>query len=452
MRALFEISKSGLRSAERSLSVTSNNIVNADTPGYTRQRVDKTPVGMQIEGTNIGLGVNVSSVKRLRDEMNDVLINEKRQDMSFMKNKAKVFEQLEASMASDSGSDIDLSISNLLDTFSELSTDPQDVSVRNSLVSEASQLTAKFGDISQKIDQNSELTRESASRTIDSVNELLIDIDGLNRSISQAEAAGNPDNSSLDLRVRKLEELSEFINFETQPTDSGAFEIRVGGIKVLGEDGVSAIKGEINDVDKIFRLRLENGKTIEAEGGRLGAEIEMYESAIPDIKNRLDTLAATIVEEFNGLHVQGYGLEDSTNRNFFDSSFTTAAEIKINQEIIDNPRHIAASDVDGEAGNGEMASRIASLRNERVIENRKLIDYSIDLISSPGNSLSSLNSQIEATDSEIQMLQAQQEREAGVNIDEELSLMIQYQNAYQGAAKVMGAAQQMYDTLLRVLR
>jgi flagellar hook-associated protein 1 FlgK len=59
---------------------------------------------------------------------------------------------------------------------------------------------------------------------------------------------------------------------------------------------------------------------------------------------------------------------------------------------------------------------------------------------------------MEARDSEIQMLKTQQERESGVNIDEELSLMIKYQNAYQGAAKAMQAAQQMYDTLLSIVR
>ncbi len=80
------------------------------------------------------------------------------------------------------------------------------------------------------------------------------------------------------------------------------------------------------------------------------------------------------------------------------------------------------------------------------------MDYSINLISSPGSKLQSLQSQIDARDSELNMLKTQQEQEAGVNIDEELSLMIQYQNAYQGAAKVMTAAQSMYDTLIGIVR
>jgi flagellar hook-associated protein 1 FlgK len=452
MRSLFEISKSGLRSAERSLSVTANNIVNADTPGYSRQRVDKNPIGMNMTGYNTGLGVNISTVKRLRNEMNDVQLNEKRQNMAFMQNKARVYEQLEASMASDSGADLDLSISKLLDTFSELSTDPQDISVRNSLISDARQLTVKFGDINRNVNRTSDLILESAGSSIDAVNGLLEEIHSLNDSIAQAQSAGSQDNSSMDLRVKKLENLSEYIDFETHPTDNGKVELRIGGVKILDNEKASTLRAEINDVDKVFQLRLENGKTVKPTGGQLGAEIEMYQSEIPAIKDRLDTLAATIIDEFNAIHSTGFGLNDSTSRNFFDTTNKTAEGISLNQQLIDDPTDIAASSAAGEAGNGEVATQMAELRSQQLIGGRKLIDYSVDLISTPGINLSSLNSQIEARDSEIQMLQTQQEREAGVNIDEELSLMIQYQNAYQGAAKVMSTAQNMYDTLIGILR
>ena len=86
------------------------------------------------------------------------------------------------------------------------------------------------------------------------------------------------------------------------------------------------------------------------------------------------------------------------------------------------------------------------------MDGRKFSDFAIGLISEPGSELSNLRSQIDAREAEINMLKTQQEREAGVNIDEELSLMIQYQNAYQGAAKVMTAAQDMYDTLINIVR
>ncbi len=452
MRSLFEISKSGLKSAERSLSVTANNIVNADTPGYSRQRIDKTPNGMKMTGYNTGLGVNISTVKRLRNEMNDVVLNQKRQNMSYMQNKAHIFEQLEASMASDSGNDLDLSISNVLDAFSELSADPQDISVRNSLISQTKQLTSKFKSISGNIDTTSNLIIENSQATVQSINGLLKEIHTLNDTIAQSQASGNPDNTSLDLRVRKLEELSEQVDFETNVTGNGALEIRIAGITVLDADKAMTLKPEIDDVNKTYQLRLQNGKAVLPTGGQLGAEIEMYTKEIPALKNRLDDLAATLVSEFNAIHFSGFGLNDDTHRNFFDPANTTADTISLETAIENNPSLIAASDANGEAGNGATAAQIADLRNQRIIEGRKPVNYSVDLISTPGNHLSSLNSQIEARDSEIQMLKTQQEREAGVNIDEELSLMIQYQNAYQGAAKAMSAAQNIYDTLIGMLR
>ncbi|REL38651.1 flagellar hook-associated protein FlgK [Rhodohalobacter sp. SW132] len=452
MRTLLEISKSGLRSAERSLAVTSNNIINADTPGYTRQRVDKSPVGMQKTGFHSGLGVNITTITRMRNEMTDVLMNEKRQDMGFLKEKAKIFDQLEASMASDSGGDLDMRIGRVFDTFSELSADPQDLTVRNALITEAEQLTSKLADISRNVDRTSDLVKDSVVTTTSNINHLLSDLEGLNKSITQGESSGKPDHASLDIQVQKLEELAGLVDFESQVTEKGALQIRIGGVMVLDENKASVLRPEINDVNKSVGIRLDSGKIIDPQGGKLGAEIQMYEDEIPNLKDQLNNIASTVVNEFNAIHSQGFGLEDDTARNFFNSEFTDASNIQVNEAIRGNANHIAASAIAGEAGNGEIAAQIADLRSEPIIGGRRIVDYAVNLISTPGSNLSELRSSIEVRDSEINMLEIQQEQEAGVNVDEELSLMIQYQNAYQGAARVMAAAQDMYDTLLSVMR
>ncbi len=452
MKTLFEISRSGLKTAERSLSTTSNNLINADTPGYSRQRVNQEPAGMRFSDRAAGLGVNMTGITRLRNEMADIQLNDKRQNMGYMQEKAKVFEQMEAYMATDSGHDLDLQISRLFDSFSELSSDPQDNSVRNNLVVEAEQLTDKFGDMSRNLDKTSDLVRESVHTNVQRVNKLIDELASLNKPIVQGGSAGKPDHHSLDIRVKKLEELSELINFESQVQDNGKLELRVNGIQILDGENAMHINSEVDDVTKVYRLRLDNGKIIEPNGGKLGADIEMYEREVPEMKQRLDAVAETLVTRFNDLHLQGYGLEDGTQRNFFNPTNVSASSIELNDVIKNNQQHIAASSVVGEAGNGDIAAGIANIRNENLISGRKVTDYAVDLISKPGENLSNVRAQMEARDSEIQMLKTQQERESGVNIDEELSLMIKYQNAYQGAAKAMQAAQQMYDTLLSIVR
>jgi flagellar hook-associated protein 1 FlgK len=452
MKTLFEISKSGLRAAERSLSVTSNNIINADTPGYSRQRVDKESVGMQMTGFHAGLGVNITSITRLRNDMTDTVLNEKRQDMGFLKEQSEIFDQLEASMASDGDGDLDLRIGRVFDMFSALSSDPQDMSVRNSLLTEAEQLTSKLGDMSRNVERTGSLVKDSANSTIENVNQILRDLDTLNTAITKAKSSGKPDHASADLQVKKLEELAGMVDFESQVTEKGSLQLRIGGVLVLDEDKASSMRAEIDEVNKTFKLRLNSGKLVESTGGKLGADIDMYQNEIPGMKDRLDQIASTLVNEFNAIHSQGYGLEDGNTRNFFDPSLTDASNISVNDEIRANVGNIASSSVAGEAGNGDTAGQLADLRNENLIGGRKMVDYSVDLISTPGRNLSEIRSNMEVRDSEISMLTAQQEREAGVNVDEELSMMIQYQNAYQGAARVMSAAQQMYDTLIGLTR
>ena len=452
MRTIFEISKSGLHSAERSLSVTSNNIVNADTPGYSRQRVDKASVGQHMPGIHAGLGVNVTGITRLRNDLVDVQLNDKRQDMGYMQEKARVFEQIETAVASDSGGDLDVRLGRLFDTFSELSNDPQDFSVRNNLIGEAIQLTEKLGDMDRSLDRVSDVTRESVGNTIRQINGLLSDLADLNKPITTGEALGRPDHAGLDMQVQKLEELSGLVDVETMVARNGSLEIHIGGVQVLSEDSYRKVVPDNDDVAKTYGLKLENGTPVRPEGGELAAAIEMYESAVPDMKERLDLIAETMVNQVNDLHRQGFGLEDGAARDFFDPAFTTASDIRVSEEIINNHEHIAASSEEGLAGNGNIAAAIAELRNERIIDDRKMVDYAVNTISEPGANLTTLRNSMESRGSEIRMLEVQQEREAGVNIDEELSLMIQYQNAYQGAARVMSNAQQMYDTLISLVR
>ena len=452
MRTIFEISKSGLKSAERSLSVTSNNIVNADTPGYSRQRVEKSSIGQHMPGFHAGLGVNVSGITRLRNDLVDVHLSDKRQEMGFMQGQARIFEQLESAVASDSGGDLDVRLGRLFDSFSELSNDPQDFSVRNNLVGEAIQLTEKLADMDRSLNRISDVTRESAGNTINQINNLLRDLADLNKPITTSQAHGRPDNTSMDMQVQKLEKLSELVDIETMTGENGSLEVRIGGVQVLSENNYRKIIPDNDDTAKLYGLRLENGTTIRPSGGTLTAAIAMYEETIPEMKDRLDLIAETMVTEINDIHRQGFGLEDGIARDFFDPDFTSASEIRVSDVIHNNHEHIAASSIMGEAGNGNIAADLAELRNERIIGGRKMVDYAVDLISDPGSNLVKLRSSMESRESEIRMLEVQQEREAGVNIDEELSLMIQYQNAYQGAARVMASAQQMYDTLISLVR
>ncbi|MEX0594075.1 MAG: flagellar hook-associated protein FlgK [Balneolaceae bacterium] len=452
MRTLFEISRSGLRHMQRSLSVTSNNVINAETPGYSRQRAISSPAGNQLTGYHIGLGVNATEVQRLRDELNDQILSDKQHSMGFMEQKMSHLQRLEAAMTSDSGSDLDVRLSKFFDSFSDLSSSPQDMSMRNAVASEAVQLTHKLHEMSRSNDRTGELAQDSARSNIEEINGLLRDIHTLNESIRRGEAKGQGDYSSLDLRVAKMEELSRLVGFESQVSGLDSMEIRINGILVVDETSWHELKPEFRTGSEEMHVRLANGKNVHVTEGALGADLEMINDQIPNFRIELDQLAETVVQEVNQVHISGYGLEDDQQRHFFDPTRTTASGIQVRDEILQNHEHIAASTESETAGNGELAIEMASLRDKALFGHRKIGDQAVQMIAGPGREIHQLEAQMESRESEIQMLKNQQEQVAGVNLDEELAMLIQYQNAYQGAARMMTAAQDTYDTLIAMLR
>ncbi|KPP96499.1 MAG: flagellar hook-associated protein 1 FlgK [Bacteroidetes bacterium HLUCCA01] len=453
MRALFESAKSGMYVAERQLGTTAHNLVNANTPGYSRQRIETAPVAVRMGVGQIGLGVNVTQLTRMRNDLVDTQLMDKRMNMGYLSSKSAIFEQLQSTLASDTGGDIDAYVSRVFNAFSNVASDPQDMSVRNALLAESRQLTDKFHDMNSSIQVANELVTRNITDDVTQINGLLKDLASLNQTISSSVAAGKPDYRSMDLQGQKLDELSGLVSFEKHVAENGTLELRVGGILVVNESKSQQLRAEIDTDHKQVYLRLlDNGKVLNPDGGSLAGSIDMYSEEIPDIQNRLDTLAETIVTRFNELHQQGFGLDDDFQRTFFDPDGTTAESIKLNPQVTGNLRNIAAASAAGEAGNGDIAAQIADVRNEVILDGRKLVDYSIELISQPGSRITELSTTMETRDAEIRMLEVQQERESGVNMDEELGMMIQYQNAYQGSARVLASAQQMYDTLLSLIR
>jgi flagellar hook-associated protein 1 FlgK len=221
---------------------------------------------------------------------------------------------------------------------------------------------------------------------------------------------------------------------------------------VLNANEFKELQAESDPVNGTFDVVLaDNGMELDPGSGSLKADIHMYEEGIPEIADKLDKIAEAVVENVNAVHSTGYGLEDGTTRNFFDPSDTTAGSISINPDILAEPNHIAASSVPGESGNNDIALQISDIKNLPVLDGDTLNNNTIEMLSRPGFRLSELEQNIESKESAMKMLVNQQQSESGVNIDEELSNLIKYQNAYQASAKVMNVGQSMYDTLLGLL-
>jgi len=450
MRTLLEIAKSGMSANQRSISVSSNNVANANTEGYSRQRAILTPKAMNKDGINLGIGVSAQQVQRIRSQMVDSQLQQQSTQLNAFTEQASTLRQIESLFIPAVGG-LDESISNFFGAWAELSNTPQDMNLRNNLLSKAGIMVNDFQRLDADLSRVAEEKGENIRTNVQKINNILSSLAEINKAVERGDATGAPDNNSLDLQTQKLKELSELLDADVNITKQGAAEVRVGGILLLSDKEVQTIHTEIDYDNNNVRLRLDNSKIIEATGGKIGGNIRMFEEQIPNYRNRLDEIAGTLVEEVNAVHASGFGISDSTSRVFFEASGKSARQIAVNSDLLSDPAHIAASSVSGEHGNNEIALQLVGIRDQRLMSGQSIINKTVELMADPGNRVLELESQIAGRESAIAMLRNQQENYSGVNIAEELSDLIKFQNAYQASVRVLSTAQEMYDSLLRLV-
>jgi len=451
MNSIFDIAKSGLFSARQSSTIVSNNIANANTPGYTRQRADLSATVMRKNGYTVGRGVTVKQVEQLRNHLTDQQIMKKDSALGNLNEQNRVYKQLQSTLTSNSGNGLDTQLSNFFNAFSQLSNNPQDISQRNALLSKAKTLMAGFHNAANNLENIARQTKKSAQSRVKKINDLLQNLQSVNKEIARSHANGKPDLNGKDQQTQQLKSLSKLVNVGKIYNKNGTVEVRIGGITVLGGGQVSTVKAETAPGKHVFRLRLDNGKLIKPGGGALAADQSMIQTVIPNTEQHLNNMAKTLVQQVNKIHSSGYGLNDSVQRNFFNSTNISAQDISINKSLLNNPGNIAASSAPGEAGNNNIAIKLSNLQNKKVLNNQTLGSNAVSLMSKPGNRITELKSQIDTQKSAKQLLFNQQQSQSGVNIDNQLTNLIKYQNAYQASAKVITAGRQMSNTLLSIV-
>src|SRR5699024_8102282 len=220
-------------------------------------------------------------------------------------------------LTTDAGNGLDTQLSDFFAAFSDLANNPQDISVRNVMLSKAQTLTDTFKNTAHNLEDIARQTKHSAKSRVDEINSLLQNLDKLNDDIARADAAGHPDLNGKDQQLSQLKELSKLVDSKFIYNDNGTIEVRIGGITVLNDEGASTVTAETAPGENVFRLRLDNGKLIETGNGSLAADIYMITEGIPDYQQKLDDMAQALVTEINDIHNSGYGLNDSVQRTFF---------------------------------------------------------------------------------------------------------------------------------------
>ncbi len=450
----LEVGKRALLSHQIYLQTIGHNIANVNTPGYSRQRVRITSTYPEINAIGaIGTGVTVTDIRNVRDLFLGEQFRKENKSLGQWTYKDKIMSQMEALFNEPNDNTLSDLMNDFWDAWSDLSTNPSSISHRMALLESTKLLTNRFHEMATQLNSlRNDIDRDLVAITQD-VNRLTSEIAQLNRQIKSQELGSERANDLRDVRDRLLDELSELVDVNTIEQDNGEVLVMIGALAVVdGSDSVNITAESYNDNGTLkHRLVWENsGLEIKNLNGKLKGLLDARDDIIPRYLDELDLLAQTLIEQVNALHRTGYGLDGTTGLDFFDTTFTDAANIKLNAEVAADPALIAAS-ASGEPGDNAIALAIQDLRNQRIMVDgtTTMSDYYNGIIGRLGVETHEAKSFSDNYELLVQQVLNAKQSVEGVSLDEEMTNMVKYQHAYDAAARIITTMDEALDVVIK---
>ncbi|HLR65660.1 flagellar hook-associated protein FlgK [Virgibacillus alimentarius] len=486
----LEMAKQALSTQRSALYTTGHNISNVNTEGYSRQRVhfetarpypSASRNRPQIAG-QMGNGVEAGSIERIRNQFLDYQYRTENSKAGYWVEMSDAISRMERLMHEQSKNGLGSTMNQFRDSLQELSAHPTNSGARSVVVQRGLAVAETFNYLSESLNANRSDLQNKIGITVKGANSLLGQVNEINEQIKHLESSGYLANDLYDHRDRLLDGLSEIVNIKVtyHKSSENALDVAdgVATIELVDAKGqpftppATLIDGQTGEVqtlsvyyspDNQAVTSLQTGEKtipIKQTTGSLAGIIESYgymhkdklEGIYPDMLANLDKLAATFATAFNGVHQEGYDLNENKGKALFEfkKGYGAAGSITVSREILDEPDLIAAS-IDENSGNGDNAASLANIFDEKLTSlgsNTTLNSFYESLIGDLG--VRGQEAHRMAKNTEILRSQVDNQRlsVSSVSLDEEITNMVKYQHAYNAAARSMTTLDEMLDRII----
>ena len=454
------------------IATTGHNIANANTEGYSRQRVHQatnTPRAGGGSNQFIGSGAHISRVERLNDEYIEKQIRNASRDVSFMEEKDIILKQTEDIFNEMGGDGLNRLMAKFFNEFRKLANDPDNEAIRQSVRESSLAIVNDFKRIRNGVDEIAKHIDSRIEGHVSDVNALCKDIRDINLRIQNLEIAGGTPNDLHDQRDKMIKDLSALIKFSAHKDNEGHICLDAEGIGPLvngpmhehleaRRTDADPEKGKAAGTMDIFSAHAPQGTVTHLlKGGRLGALIELRDQTVSSIVNRLDELAFNLSNAVNEIHSQGFTRSGLTGVAFFkqlDSKDDAARKMALSSELMQSADHIAAAAVPDAPGDNRIAMAIGGVQELRLMSGgRSTVDDFYNSIVADVGTVTARNRSGINQQKDIQaQLVKMRDQISGVSIDEETANLMQYQQIYGASAKVIQVADECLKTVLDLRR
>ncbi|MBE3596020.1 MAG: flagellar hook-associated protein FlgK [Hydrogenibacillus sp.] len=512
MRSTFtglEIARRALFAQQSAIATTEHNIANANTDGYTRQRAELVasrplPYPGMTMGTlpgQIGMGVDVARIARLRDALLDRQYREERALEAYYEGLSHVYDRLQAVLKEDSelgGAGLLSSVDAFFGALDDLSLSAERGEAREQVIGAAQSVVDAFLHIDESLRRIRGDLDFQVRQVAEEINSIAQRIADLNGQIGRLKPHGLTTNDWEDARDKLLDELAARVDLEVVDLGNGMIRVTIAGGRPL-VDGTNVTPLAIG-TDGAGRTTVDlGGGASGAPGGSLQAALDARDRVLEDLWGRYDALVNAFTDEVNKLHMDGVNLRDIiagktgpsdipffVSRAWLDQVQSQTpppdltaidwrdpgyldpnadppgsryvwqpagiGDVAVNPIILKDRNLLAAagSPPTGIA-DGRTAKALSALRTSPL----PAFPTEESFGSAYGSIIGRLGIDAQRTDHLREMkatLVAQVDRQRqsvhGVSLDEEMTKLIEYQHAYSAAARALTAVDQLLDRLI----
>ncbi|MFE6967032.1 flagellar hook-associated protein FlgK [Agromyces sp. NPDC057679] len=448
----------GLTAARMGLDVAGQNITNAKTPGYTRQRIDLSSnpsvgrAGLFSQPLPTpGGGVTVDSISRLGNIHLDNRVRGAASSYGFHGVRAEALHTLETRLNEPGENGLSSALNKFWSGWADLSNNTGQPAAAGVVIEQANVIAGQIAEGYRGVDEQWTSVRATVGTSADELNNIGRQIAELNDLIRSAAAAGGSVNELMDKRALLATAVSQIAGGQTVHRENGSIDVLIGGNPLVSGSDFNAVKivGGTKMGDTVqLEWAKHPGLAIPLSGGELGANLNVLlpaaqGGALDQAAQAFNDVATALAATVNAIHQTGSTPNGTTGLDFF--RITPGAPAALSLEVIPtNVNEIAAGKVGGGPLDGSIADQISQAGKG---------PGSADTIWSTfvtGVGVVTQAEKRQATLAEIASVNAfnAQQSQGGVDLDEENLNIVEAQTAYQAAARVMTAVDELLDTLI----
>jgi flagellar hook-associated protein 1 FlgK len=474
--ATLASSANALEAYGQVLETTQNNVSNASTPGYAKQRIDLYALPFDAQGGVTG-GVRAGKLVSTRDEFAEQTVRQQASGLGYQQQLVENLTAIQSNFDISGNQGIPQALNNLFQSFSAWGATPDNQAARQTVVERATDLAHTFQQASNSISAQAHDAEQQIGQTVDQVNQLVAEIQGYNHIVMQ----GNKSDGGLSARMHAaLDELAPLVDVNATFQSDGTVSLMLNGeTPLLLEDKQYKISSSLyqpqdpapTNANAPAKVRIQGSDgsdiTSKTTGAQLGALLQLRNQIVPSFigdayqPGDLNVMAKQIADRVNQLLTAGnitdgppavpgvplftYNTTDVTS---------TAASLSVDPSVTAD-QLAAISPGPPEVSNGvplALSALASPVQDADKVNGFSYSQFYGQLASRVGTVLNDAKNNQDVQQSLLNQAKDLRQQYQGVSLDEEAAILMQFQRAYQATSKFLSVLDQLTETTINILQ